>query len=776
MLDQNSDEEVDLRDYIKVIVRRRKTFIIVSTSVFFCVALYSFSMKPVYEAAATLHVKEEKGVLKGTMLADLSSVNPIDAEIQIVQSRTNAENVVKQLHLDWKISNKSKDLDFQVLEFTSSAKKPVYTIHVTGPDTYKVKDNDGEIVGSGQSGNLMQGKGITLFINKLHGKAGDRFKLELLPFNGTVGNLQKTIKVKEVGRKSNIIEISYTNTDPVLVRDVVNTLVQAYLGQSVGFKTEEANRTVGFVEGQLKDIQNELDSSEKNLQTFKSKSQTINLDTEAQTLIQTLADKEKQKTDIALQRKQVEFALASLKKARQRGLVYSPAVMNDDPTIIGLAAKLAELSVQKNALLVENTELHPSVKAVQGEIDELQQEIQATYETSLRNLTRQLAEMKQQLAVYENKLKGLPLVEQDLARLTRFAKVNADIYTFLLQKREEAKMVKASTISNIDIVDPAIIPDNPIKPIIPKYLLLGLFLGCMFGVLVAFFEEFLDDTIKDADGARRAVELPLLAIIPHFETAPATVQGNGSLRTLKEPKSQFAEAFRSLRTSLHFSAINRDKKVILVTSTFPGEGKSTISANLANIFTQTGSRVLLIDCDLRRSSLHEKFHHSKAPGLSEILTGDATIEDAVHNTDIPGLRLVSAGTTPPNPSELLGSAAMQRFLEQERVNFDHIVIDAPPVLAVTDAPILTATADMVIVIMEAGRVPLKAAQRMREMLTAIKAPVAGLVMNDKSGKGETYGYHYGKYYQYGYYSDDGQTANGNHRWWTRLLKARKNKR
>ena len=240
------------------------------------------------------------------------------------------------------------------------------------------------------------------------------------------------------------------------------------------------------------------------------------------------------------------------------------------------------------------------------------------------------------------------------------------------------------------------------------------------------------------------------------------------------PKSPIAEAFRSLRTSIHYSAINSDKKVLLTTSTFPGEGKTTISANLAITLSQTGAKVLVIDGDLRRPSLHTKFGHSKIPGLSEVLAGGVPVQSILHNTGIPNLSLLTAGTTPPNPSNLLLSL---------RAEYDHIIIDAPPVLAVTDAPLLTSHCDLVIIVLETERVPVKAAQRMAEMLSNVHAPVGGIVINDKIGaSNERYGYYgrnysgYGYGYGGGYYAEDEQGQAENARkhqrivWWKRLLR------
>jgi len=784
------EEEIDLFNYVAVMLRRWKIFALAFCIVFIGVALYTFLMKPVYEASALLRVKDDKGKVDLLSQLSLSTSTPINAEIEILKSRTNAEHVVKDLHLNWRVEKKSEGLTFKILEFSSNAKEPVYRIKMTDADTFNVMDDDGDLITQGKAGVLVRKNGFSLLLNDLKGRNGDSFQLTLAPFGDQVESLQMGIKAVEQGKQTGVLRVSYTSTSPIKARDIVNTLVRAYLEQSVTFKSEEANKAVGFVEEQLQGLSGELDKSEKNLQTYKSSSGVIKLDTEAEELIKKLAEMEKSRAEIVLQQNQVRFALDALKNAMRTGNIYTPAAMNTDPLIAGMAAKLSELEVQKRALLTDYTESHQAVKSVQSQIEGMQKKILATYETGLSNLVRQQETIARQLAGYEGKMRNLPEAERDLARLTRLTKVSADIYTFLLQKHEEVRIAKASTISNINIVDPAIIPNQPIKPKKALYLLLGLIVGLALGIGLAFFQEYLDDTIKNADEAKRATGLPLLAVIPHISGAEPKLNGSvpaapDQLISQSEPKSIVAEAFRSLRTSLHFSAINREKKIMLVTSTFPGEGKSTISANLAAIISQTGVRVLIVDCDLRRSSLHDKFGQSKTPGLSEHLTGDVTFEEVKRDTGIPGLDLITAGTTPPNPSELLGAEVMRQFLLTQRENYDYIIIDAPPVLAVTDAPVLTAVADIVILTMEAGRVPVKAAQHMRETLVNVHAPVAGLVLNDKTGKGESYGYYGGRYYRYGkgksygyggygygygYGSDDEKSKS--HKkvyWWTKIL-------
>jgi len=720
----------------------------------------------------------------------LSSANPVDAEIEILKSRTNAEEVVKRLHLNWGISERSKDLDFRIAEFASTAKKPVYTIELTGPDQtsvanadgsvtvgmpgFTVKNADGSIAAQGKAGERVRTQDLTLLLDEIRGKKGDRFRLRQRPFNGSVEHLRGAVKVSEIGKKTNVIKVSYSDTDPVMANAVVNTLVQAYLEQTLSFRTEEASNTVRFVEDQLKGTREELDRSEQNLQTYKSTSGMVKLDAEAEELVRKLSEIEKERAAVVLQRNQVEFALEAQKKARRQGGVYSPAAFKDDPLIGTMATKLTELEMQRRALVAENTERHPQVKAVQGQIDQLQKKIQSTFETARLNLTKQEASIKQQIAQYEEKLGKLPEAERTQARLMRFSKVNADIYTFLLQKHEEARIAKASTISNINIVDPAIVPDRPVKPQKGKNLLLGLLVGLMFGAGAAFFTDYLDDTIKDEEEAKRALAWPLLAMIPTIEAA-AKGSGPADLVVQQNPKSSSAEAFRGLRTAVHFSSLKRDCRVAMVTSSFPGEGKTTIAANLALTFAQSGNRVLLVDCDLRRPGLHKVFGHSRNPGVTEVLAGDASLAKALHTTGIENIGLLTAGTIPPNPAELLSSDSMRELLVRLRASYDMVLLDAPPVIPVTDAPLLTALTDLVVVVVEAGRIPVNAARRMKELLQSVQAPVAGFVLNDRTALfSDTYGYYgkgyYGRrYYGYATYGiDDPKEIHTKKPWWRKL--------
>ncbi|MCK5914227.1 MAG: polysaccharide biosynthesis tyrosine autokinase [Desulfuromusa sp.] len=761
--DSWQEEEIHLSDYLDVLRRRKVLFVVVFSLVFVMVALYTFLVTPTYQASATLHVRDEKG--KIDLLGDLGfgQVSPIESEIEILKSRTNIEDVVHRLHLDWQGNKKSPGFSGRVREFSSTAEEPVYLVKLTGGGQFDVIDSDDRLVGQGRAGELLQGQGIELLLTDLGGEKGDSFRLTKLSFNGTVRGLRQQISASQKGKKTNILEISYRSSDPVAARDVVNTLVAVFLERSVTVKTQEASKSLDFITGQLENVRLDLDTAEKQLESFKRNAGLVQLDTEAESFIERLADTEAQLAALNVRKKQLNFAREALAEAMARGESYTPSVMANDPVIAALAQKLVEYNIQKNALLVEYTLEHPALKALSRQVTEVESKMLATYRSNLLDIDQQQIGLNTELSRYEQQLKQLPEAERQLAQLTRQMKVNAEIYTFLLQKHEEARILRASTMSNIDIIDPAITPDRPIKPNKKKNLLLGIIVGLMLGVGVAFFREYMDDTLKDAEQVKQLLGVPSLATIPFLGDKTRSEEGDRSdtLISRLDPRSPAAEAFRALRTGIHFSIIKENKQVLLVSSALPGEGKTTVSANLAVTLAQAGGRVLIVGCDLRKPSLHEFFTGHQIPGLTEVLIGDIDFNSAVNLEGAPNVDFLSAGSTPPNPAELIGSETMVNLLTDLRKRYDHIILDAPPLLPVTDSILLSDLADMMLIVYELGRNNRKFTLMLRDKLPDIQAPVAGCVFNDKLEKAASYyGNHYGGYY-------GGEDQQGKRSWWRR---------
>ena len=755
------EEEIHLSDYLNVLKRRKTLFFMVFFAVFILVAAYTFLVTPVYQATGTLHVNDEKGKVDLLGELGLGQSSPIEAEIQILQSRTNAEEVVRRLHLDWAVDRKSEDLSGRVLDFSSSAEEPVYQIELTGKGRYTVKNSDDRLVGQGRSGELLQGEGFKLLLTNLPDQHGSSFRLTLRSFNGTVRGLRTQLQVSELGKKTNIIKLSYSSPRPTEARDVINTLVQVFQERSVDLKTQEASKSLEFIANQLKSVRLELDKSEKQLETFKRSSGLVQLDTEAESFIERLSDIEQQMAALNVRKKQLDFAVDALTDALLLRQNYTPSVMADDPVIAGLAQKMVEYDVQKKMLLGEYTFEHPAVKSLSRQIAEVQNKILATYRSNLQDIAQQQAGLKIELDRYDQQLKQLPEAERQLLQLTRETQVNVGIYTFLLQKYEEARILRASTLSSIDIVDSAITPDRPIKPNKKKNLLLGIIVGLMLGVGVAFFREYMDDTLKDSEQVKQLLGVPSLVTIPFLgDKSKSAGDRSHTLVSQLDPKSPSAEAFRALRTAIHFSIIKENKQVLLVSSALPEEGKTTVSANLAVTLAQAGGRVLIVGCDLRKPSLHEFFTGHQVPGLTEVLIGDIDFDSAVNLEGAPNVDFLSAGSSPPNPAELIGSETMASLLPDLRKRYDHIILDAPPLLPVTDTTLLSDLADMVLVVYELGRNNRKFTLMLRDKLGDIQAPVVGCVFNDKLEKaGGYYGSYYGNYY--------GEERPTKRSWWRR---------
>ena len=770
MQDMNANQIVEARhltDYLRMIRRRWISAVAVFCLIMAGIAGYNYLVKPVYEASGTLQVLDSKSAMQ----VPWETKSPLETEIEIIRSRTVAEQVVQRLHLNWQISERSKGLGFKLLEVNLTPPLKAVKVVLTEGKNYTVKDLDGKYLASGVSGTPLINPRFTIHVIDLKGKPEQSFILRVIPV--TTGALivrNKLVAGKAVGatNQSNVMLLSYQDTDPIRARDILNNIIQSYQEKTTAYKTEEASRTIDFLEGQMQSIDKELDVAEKKVEEYKKSVGIYTLDGEAGLIFNKLTAIDVAQMEQGQQRKLLDLAMNSVRNARAKGNSYYPS----DPIGMTIMSKMEELDSQKRALLAEYTPDHPQVKAVQLQISEQLRQLLLIYQSAVSGVDEKLAFLQKKLAVEEKDLGALPLEERELIKRMRVSKVNADTYSLLMQKYQEARIAKASSTGNANIIDTAITPDSPVFPQKKKNLLLGLVLGLFLGVGYAFFLEYLDDTIKDSDAALREMGAPVLAVIPHISRKDMKDLAEGSLIAYQQPQSPPAEAFRGLRTSIHFSAVNRRKQLLLITSCFPGEGKSTIIANLAAIYEQTGARVLLMDCDLRRPSLQNLFQVDKFPGLTDVLAGDIPWTEALRSVPDKKLQYLTAGTTPPNPAELLGSESMKSLIDELRELYDYIFIDAPPVLAVTDAPVLTRLADIVLPVIETARVPAKAARRMGDILENAKAPVVGLVVNDKSGLSARYGY-YG-YYGYSYYGED-KSRMKPVVWWRRIF-TRKQKR
>jgi tyrosine-protein kinase Etk/Wzc len=555
------------------------------------------------------------------------------------------------------------------------------------------------------------------------------------------------VSAGEMGKETSLIQLSVENPDPTVARDVANALAEAYAEQNRVSKAQEATMTLGFIDAQLKNMGSDLDRSEQALQEFRIRTGLERLSPEGASLVDAAVNFEKQRAELSLKRQRIAGFIEAL-----NGGNADFAAVQDVPGVQPEVTRLLELRAKRNELLRSYTPAHPAVIEIDDALRQVEEKIAGATRLAQRSLDQQLGDVGRALDRNTSRLQQMPEEELELVRLTRANKVNSELYGYLLQRQQEARIRQAATSSAVEIIDRAQTPGAPVKPNTKKNLALGLVLGGMLGIGLTFLLDYLDQTIKDEDDVQEKLGLAVLGTIPKI--GPAENGAASRLITCLEPLSPACEAFLALRTNLLYIVTNQKHKTILVTSCLPAEGKSTVAANLAVTLAQTGAKTLLVDCDLRRPSLHRIFEQSDLPGLSDLLVDAAQAGDAVRHLTAMNLDLIPDGTEPPNPTQLLNSTKMRDFLSDVHERYDYVVLDVPPLLPVADALILASQVDLNVLVIESCRIPEKLAVRALKSLHSHGAAPAGAVLNDKTGKGAkyygAYSYYEGKYYQ-GYY-------------------------
>lgn len=749
------EKEAHLTDYLNVVLRRWKIVLLVFLLVFAGVTVKTFLTEPVYEAYATLEVSRAQ---QGGMLKELGMEqdNALSTEIEVLRSRSLAERVAQRMNLEWQIAETSKGLAVTIGEFVVDEPLPGLLITLIDERNYQVADLAGRVIGQGQSGQPLRANGISLLVTISQGAAGQRLVLERQPMDVISEKIIASLRVTELGKGSNMLRVSSQGTDPGHVRDVVNILTEVYREMNVAGKTLEAGKTVDFIAEQLEGLKGVLDQSEQQLQEYKVQTGLLTLGPEGNSLVQKLVELEQRQADLRLKRQRVESAISILGEAIRSDGELTVPIIEDAPAVVEAAARLADLDAQKKGMLADYTAAHPAVVDVQLQINRVRQSLLSTYQAMRQEMLLSERDLARTIEGFDAQLENIPQTELELAKRTRVNTVNAELYTFLLQKQQEARIAQASSISNVQIVDPAVTPKVPIKPNKKKNLALGLVLGLMLGIGLVFLLDYMDQTIKTAEDVKTKLGLNVLGLIPRIPFADEDSEmPRKRLVTTLAPKSPVVEAFRALRTNLNYITAKEKHKIIMVTSSLPSEGKSTVAGNLAVVLAQSGAKVLLVGCDLRRPQLFDMFGVRNEPGLVNLLM-DAD-QKAMRHFSNPRLDFLPAGTIPPNPAEILDSRRMAKLLASFRESYDYVVLDAPPVLPVTDAQILAPKADINLVVIEPCRVPEKAALHMVESLRAVDARISGAILNDKSGRGfkyyGNYGYYGNKYYR-GYYGED----------------------
>jgi succinoglycan biosynthesis transport protein ExoP len=582
-----------------------------------------------------------------------------------------------------------------------------------------------------------------------------------------IGFIKGGLSVKLVGG-TQMVDIRYRNHDPKLATDVVNTLMDNFIDQNLRSKFDQTKRTSVWLEKQLEDLKEQASDAQTRLANFQKQHNIVGTDENSnltiQKLEQTSSDLESAEADRIMRESRMrEFASQDTEMASLTG---------DNPQVAALRTQLADLQTQRDQLALEVGPRHPKMLALNAQVAKLKsdlnhevalahRQIQDEYEGAVR--TEQM--LRQRLDAQKEQTFRLNEDVGQFAILRHDAELNRDLYDTLQMRLKEATVTAGLSATNISVVDRAQIPFIPIAPRKTLSMLFGLIGGFLGGLVLAFVVESIDDRMQTSEEVESISTLASLATIPHMDDSPLRRKRPGleesvvsteirQLTALHSPKSLAGEAYRGLRSSLLLSSIDKPPRVIVLTSAFPGEGKTTTAVNCALALAQRGERVLLVDADLRRGSLHQLFHISdRGFGLSSVLSRpEERIVAPAPLPELPKLHVLPTGMRPPNPAEMLSSQRMEEQLRQWTREFDRIVLDTAPILAVSDTQALAVMADAVVLVVRAGVTRKRAILRSRDLLWRINANIAGVVVNDVDMRLENfYTYRYGMYgYRYGY--------------------------
>jgi capsular exopolysaccharide synthesis family protein len=712
----------DLREYLHILLKRKWWIIGTFLTIFLTIALYTFLRTPVFRTVATLQITQDNPGSQVTLEDKLAKLSAGDVEMfqqtqyKILQSRSLAQRVIKTLNL-------KEHADFK-----------------------SVREKNPKI-GETEIENLM----VDAFLKKL----------EVTPV-----------------RNSYLVEVSFQSPDKAMAQQVVNAIADEYMYLSIDRRNESFVLVRKWLDKQLQEMATKVQEAQKKLYKFGQKTDIYVQEDKDNVVVQKFIDLSSLLTKAQAEKmvKKAQFKQIEEKGPNAPLIVNHPLVAQLRQQLVVQQAKVSAMQKvfrrEHPDLLAEQANLAELRGRLQAEVQRLQESVKADYEAANRTeklLNDSFTDQKGQMVKLQDNLIDFQILRRD-------AQTNEQLYQALLARVKEANIACTMVPSNVAVIDHGRLPDKPFKPKTLRDLALATVLGLTLGIGLALLLEHLDDSIQSIDDLEHACSLPSLGIVPllssngishsrrgksgalgiwrylpHLQRSDGgnAETGEMDLIVYKQPQSMVSEAIGHVFSSIMLSTSGRPPGAIMVTSPNPGEGKTTIASNLAQSYALNERKTVIIDCDLRKARLHMIYQLDSKPGLTNYLTGSATIEEILRPTAIPNLTIITAGAKPPNPANLLNSETFNELLTQLRKRFHHIIIDTAPVLVFADARFLSALVDGVLLVTLHNSTYKSAGRLAHQLLT--QAPVLGAVLN---GVGY-YGYPYGNYYyqyHYKYYS------------------------
>lgn len=707
-MNQNSktnEDTIDLKELFFSLIEQWKVIALCIVLSLICALLYVRVTPYVYSTDAMILVEDKKSAASAALLGDLGSLaggggvkSPADAEIEILNSRLILGQTIRNLNLDIQIIDNKNGIfnrlisqDKIKLDYTSNAvrysknlssfeiqKFDIPTFYQDEPLVLNFLDqnqftlsHEDQVVFKGklnQTNHSQSQMGQWNVQINSNTPFKQTFTLQKLSIPSAIKNFKERYGASEKGKLTGVIGLSFSGTDKTHITQVLNNVLHVYSVQNIERKNLESEQTLSFLDKQLPELRKQLENSEIKFNKFREQYNTVDVTQESELLLRQNVELEKMK--IELKQKQAELAAK-----------YTP----DHPL-------MAEVNAQVALLEQKTAELNQSIKK-------------------------------------------LPETQRLYLQLYRDVQVNTGLYTSLLNSYQQLKVAKAGEIGNVRIIDTAVEPVKPIKPRKLIILVLSLFVGGFIGVLIALLRNMMRSGIKSSAQIENELDLPVYATVPRSPIQESRIQilkkkKSIPILAVKNSEDVAIESLRSIRTTIHFALANAKNNIIAVSGPAPEVGKSFISTNLAAILAQNNKRVLLIDVDLRRGYLHKYFDREVSPGFTELMTGQVSLEQTIKPTIVQNLDFMTRGKSPNNPSEILSSQQFKDLLEKVSAEYDHVILDTPPVLAVTDGIIISQYAGVNLIVARFAKTQIQELELTVSRFEQAGSKVNGVILND----------------------------------------------
>ncbi len=718
----NTEDTIDLKELFFSLIAQWKLIALCVILSIVAALLYLRVTPDTYRVDALVQVEESKGT-SAALLGDLSNMieqkQPAQAEIEILKSRLVLGDVIDRLNLDIQVAGTENSLLDRLLNphdyRTEYSTRSV--LFRDGDQAFDIRQFDipqayydktlelqfkeqqfsltdprtGQVVFSGllnRNNQATRPEGTWKVTIFSQDQFQDRYLISKQSLPAAANRLLANYSVAEKGKMTGILGLNYEGQDKTHITQVLNAILQAYSQQNVERRSAETAQTLKFLEDQLPELRQQLDVAEREFNQFRQQYNTVDVTKESELYLT---------QSIALETQKAQ-----------------------------LEQSVAEASAKY-------TSEHPVMQQMEA----------------------QLAAINSRIAELNGTLKQLPDLQRRYLQLYREVEVKQQLYTALLNSYQQLRIAKAGEIGNVRIVDTAV---EPLKPIAPKklqILILSIFLGGFLGTLIALLRNMMRSGIKDAAQIENELDIPVYATVPRSAVQESRIKLLKKKKTIpilavKDSDDIAVESIRSIRTTIHFSLAEAKNNIIAISGPAPEVGKSFLTANLGAILAQSGKKVLVIDGDMRRGYLHKYFNQDTAPGLSELLLGTHTLEQVIKADSYEGLYFISRGKNPSNPAELLSSQKFQALLSELSAQFDHILIDTPPALAVTDGVIIAQAAGVNLLVVRHAKTQMKELELTVNRFEQAKVKVNGVILNDVERGSGGYGYGYGYNYNYHY--------------------------